>query len=66
MHKTLHPPARLPRWPDERRGTRLVLITLDMPQDYVQRLFSAFTNRPALDTPDRAALEANPLAIAGR
>ena len=66
VQKTLHPPARLPRWPDERRGTRLVLITLDMPQDYVQRLFSAFTNRPALDTPDRAALEANPLAIAGR
>lgn len=66
VQKTLHPPVRLPAWPDERRGTRLVLITLDMPQDYVQRLFAAFTNRPSIDTPDRAALAENPLAIAGR
>ena len=66
VQRLLHPPARLPAWPDERRGTRLVLITLDMPADYVERLFSALTNRPAVDTPDRAALEHNPLAIAGR
>ena len=65
VQKTLHPPIRLAAWPDERRGTRLVLITLDMPEDYVQRLFSAFTNQPSIDTPDRAALENNPLAIAG-
>jgi G3E family GTPase len=66
VQKTLHPPIRLPGWPDGKRGTRLVLITLDMPEDYVSRLFAAFTNRPAIDTPDRAALESNPLAIAGR
>jgi G3E family GTPase len=66
VQRTLHPPARLAAWPDERRGTRLVLITLDMPEDYVRRLFAAFTNQPAPDTPDRAALENNPLAIAGR
>jgi G3E family GTPase len=66
VQKTLHPPVRLPSWPDEKRGTRLVLITLDMPQDYVQRLFAAFANKPSIDTPDRAALEENPLAIAGR
>ena len=66
VQKILHPPARLPAWPDGQRGTRLVLITLDMPEDYVRRLFAAFTNRPAIDTPDRAALENNPLAIAGR
>ena len=65
VQKILHPPARLPAWPDGQRGTRLVLITLDMPQDYIQRLFAAFTNKPSIDTPDRAALEANPLAIAG-
>ena len=64
--KLLHPPVRLPAWPDAQRGTRLVLITLDMPEDYVRRLFSALTDRPAIDTPDRAALENNPLAIAGR
>ncbi len=66
VQKILHPPARLPSWPDGQRGTRLVLITLDMPEDYVRRLFAAFTNRPSIDTPDRAALESNPLAIAGR
>lgn len=65
VQKLLHPPARLPGWPDEKRGVRLVLITLDMPRDYVQRLFAAFTNMPAVDTPDRAALENNPLAITG-
>jgi G3E family GTPase len=61
----LHPPARLPAWPDDVRGTRLVLITLDMPEDYVRRMFSAFTNTPSIDTPDRAAVENNPLAVAG-
>jgi G3E family GTPase len=66
VQRILHPPARLPSWPDGQRGTRLVLITLDMPEDYVRRLFAAFTNRPSIDTPDRAALENNPLAIAGR
>ncbi|MGX7875191.1 CobW family GTP-binding protein [Mesorhizobium sp. ORM6] len=66
VQKILHPPVRLPFWPDGQRGTRLVLITLDMPEDYVRRLFAAFTNRPSIDTPDRAALENNPLAIAGR
>lgn len=66
VQKILHPPVRLPAWPDGQRGTRLVLITLDMPEDYVRRLFAAFTNRPSIDTPDRAALENNPLAIAGR
>ncbi|TIT29794.1 MAG: GTP-binding protein, partial [Mesorhizobium sp.] len=64
VQKILHPPARLPAWPEGNRGTRLVLITLDMPEDYVRRLFAAFTNRPSIDTPDRAALEDNPLAIA--
>ena len=65
VQKILHPPARLPAWPDGNRGTRLVLITIDMPEDYVQRLFAALTNKPSIDTPDRTALEANPLAIAG-
>ncbi|TKT75323.1 GTP-binding protein [Aquamicrobium sp. LC103] len=65
VQKLLHPPARLPAWPEGPRGTRLVLITFDMPEDYVRRLFSAFMGNPAVDTPDRAAMEENPLAIAG-
>lgn len=61
----MHPPARLPAWPEGPRGTRLVLIVQDIPEDYVRRLFAALTSRPAVDTPDRAALTDNPLAIAG-
>lgn len=65
VQKLLHPPARLPAWPPGPRGTRIVLITFDMPEDYVRRLFAGFTGAPAIDTPDRAALADNPLAIAG-
>lgn len=65
VQKILHPPARLPSWPDAKRGTRLVLITLDMPGDYAGRLFAAITNKPQIDMPDRAALQNNPLAIPG-
>ena len=61
----LHPPARLPEWPEGPRGTRIVIIAFDLPEDYVRRLFAAFTGEPAIDTPDRAALADNPLAIAG-
>lgn len=65
VQKLLHPPAQLPFWPDGARGTRIVLITCDMPQDYAARLFAAFTGEPGVDAPDRAALQDNPLAIAG-
>jgi G3E family GTPase len=65
VQRVFHPPARLPVWPDDTRGTRIVLIMLDMAEDYVRRLFAALANRPSIDTPDRAAIEDNPLAIAG-
>lgn len=65
VQSLLHPPARLPAWPDATRGTRLVLIGIDLPEDYVRRLFGAISGRPSVDTPDRAALADNPLAIAG-
>lgn len=65
VQKVLHPPMRLAKWPEGPRGVRIVLITFDMPADYVERLFSAFAGRPLVDMPDRAALEDNPLAIAG-
>lgn len=66
VQRLLHPPARLPAWPDGTRGTRLVIIGLDLPEEYVRRLFAALTDTPAVDAPDRAALHDNPLAIAGR
>jgi G3E family GTPase len=65
VQSILHPPARLPAWPDDQRGTRLVLITVDMPEDFVRSLFSAAVGRPSVDAPDRAALADNPLAIPG-
>lgn len=61
----MHPPTRLRAWPEGPRGTRLVLITQDIPEDYVRSLFSALTNQPRIDTPDEAALRDNPLSIAG-
>ena len=65
VQNILHPPARLAAWPDAGRGTRLVLIAIDLDEDYVRRLFAAVTGKPMTDTPDRAAIEDNPLAIAG-
>ncbi len=65
VQRLLHPPARLAAWPDATRGTRLVLIAIDLPEDYVRRLFAIVTAKPAVDTPDRAALADNPLAIPG-
>lgn len=65
VQKLMHPPARLPAWPAGPRGARLVLITFDLDEDYVRRLFSAFTGQPSVDAPDRAALADNPLAIPG-
>ncbi|TWG98095.1 G3E family GTPase [Mesorhizobium sp. J18] len=65
VQKMLHPPARLPAWPEGGRGTRIVLITMDLDEDYVRRLFAAFAGQPRPDTPDRQAMEDNPLAISG-
>lgn len=61
----LHPPARLANWPDEDRRTRMVIIGSDLDETWVRRLFDAFTGKPAVDTPDREALENNPLSIPG-
>ena len=65
VQSLLHPPGWLPEWPDERRGTRLVVIAIDLPEDYVRRLFAAAVGAPAVDTADRAALAGNPLAVPG-
>lgn len=65
VQSIFHPPARLPAWPDSDHRTRLVLITRDLEKDYVVRLFDAFVGKPQIDTPDRAALENNPLSIPG-
>ena len=64
--RLLHAPQRLSRWPDNApRGTRLVIIGQHLDVEYVRRIFAAFAGQAAVDTPDRKALEENPLAIAG-
>ncbi|MDQ0560883.1 G3E family GTPase [Rhizobium mesoamericanum] len=61
-----HPPSRLAAWPDPKdRRTRMVLITKDFPEAFVKDLFDAFLGKPRIDTPDRAALNDNPLAVPG-
>ncbi|MCF3639434.1 GTP-binding protein [Rhizobium sp. TRM95111] len=66
VQSVFHPPQRLAAWPDPSdRRTRMVLITRDLPEAFVRDLFDAFTGTPNVDRPDRAALESNPLAVAG-
>ena len=60
-----HPTARLERWPDDDRRTRIVFITRDLPERTVRELFDAFMGRVAPDRPDRAALTDNPLVPFG-
>jgi G3E family GTPase len=59
----VHPPARLPAWPDDDRRSRLVCVTHDLDPAIVRRLFEAFRGVPRTDTPDRAALTDNPLSF---
>ncbi len=65
VQEIFHPPARLERWPDGDKRTRLVFITRDLPEDFVRRLFDAFAGTLAPDTPDSAAMTDNPLVITG-
>jgi len=65
VQHVMHPPVRLEHWPDPDERTRLVLITRDLAPQAVMRLFDAFLQRTAPDTPDRAALVDNPLVPCG-
>lgn len=65
VQHVMHPPTRLPAWPDDDHRTRLVMIVRDLDPAVVRRLFAAFLGVPQVDTPDRTALTDNPLAPAG-
>ena len=65
VQHVFHPTARLERWPDDDRRTRLVFITRDLPQRTVAELFEAFIGTARIDRPDRAALTDNPLVPFG-
>jgi G3E family GTPase len=60
----LHPPVRLAGWPDTDRRTRLVFVTYDLEPSVIRRLLDAFLGTPGVDSPDKAALTENPLALA--
>ena len=62
VQHVFHPPVRLAAWPDSDHTTRIVFILKDLTADFVDKLWAAFANIARTDTPDRAALEDNPLA----
>ena len=61
----MHPVARLERWPDADRTTRLVFIVRDIEPYVIRELFNAFLGAPAADRPDLAAIADNPLVPFG-
>ena len=61
-----HPAARLEGWPDGDRRTRVVFILDGLDRDFVEGLFSAALGEARADTPDAAALRANPLSTGPR
>ncbi|HUG62925.1 MAG TPA: GTP-binding protein [Methylomirabilota bacterium] len=65
VQEVFHPPVRLPAWPDADRRTRIVMITRDLTEDFVRRLFDAFVGTLAPDTADPAAMTDSPLALTG-
>ncbi|MCM2458462.1 GTP-binding protein [Rhizobium sp. CG4] len=66
VQNIFHAPERLAAWPDQNdRRTRMVMITKDLPEAFVQDLFGAFVGKPRIDKPDAQALSDNPLAIPG-
>jgi G3E family GTPase len=65
VQHVVHAPVTLAAWPDGDRTSRLVLILRDGDPAFVRRLWDAFLGRPAVDSPDAAALVHNPLAIPG-
>ena len=65
VQQVFHPPATLSAWPDESRGTRLVMITKDLSETFVRKLFDALVGNTQTDTPDKQAVDDNPLAVPG-
>jgi G3E family GTPase len=61
----MHPPARLPAWPDGDERTRIVFIVRDIDPRTISELFDAFLGAAAPDRADRAAIADNPLVPFG-
>jgi len=63
VQHVFHPPVALAAWPDADHRTRLVFITKDLEESFVEGLWNAFLGRPGIDTPDRSAMLDNPLSL---
>lgn len=63
VQHVFHPPVQLARWPDDDHQTKMVIITKDLDESFVSRLWEAFLDRPGIDTPDRSAMLDNPLSL---
>lgn len=63
---TVYPPRFLAKWPHGNEPqTQIVVIGADLSENAVRALFETYLDRPAIDRPDRAALEENPLSAFG-
>jgi G3E family GTPase len=60
-----HPPLIVDRPGGAPPTTRLAVVARDLDRALFERYLDAFLNEARVDTPDREALTANPLAIAG-
>ncbi|MBN9010192.1 MAG: GTP-binding protein [Rhizobiales bacterium] len=58
-------PVILPAWPGADRRTRLAVAATNLDRAAFTALFDAYAGSPAVDTPDRAAMMDNPLALPG-
>jgi G3E family GTPase len=63
VQHVFHPPVALSAWPDADHRTRMVFITKDLDERFVEGLWNAFLGRPGIDTPDRSAMLDNPLSL---
>ena len=63
VQHVFHPPVTLSAWPDADHRTRMVFITKDLDERFVEGLWNAFLGRPGIDTPDRSAMLDNPLSL---
>ena len=63
VQHVFHPPVRLAQWPDADHRTRVVFITRNLDEEFVQGLWKALTGQPQIDRPDAAALADNPLSL---
>ena len=64
VQHVMHPPTRLPTWPDDDHTTRIVFILKDLDPSFVEGLWLAALGEPSVDRSDLRTLADNPLAPA--